>query len=58
MTRTEVVFSLNRHGGLQILADNVPFAQASPRTLTPLDTDHEFNSGPKSTITSPPDLQV
>jgi C-terminal processing protease CtpA/Prc len=43
---------------LQLLADGVPVAQAAPRVVTPLDTDHEFDSGSKINLTALTGLQV
>ncbi len=42
---------------LQSLADTLPIAQAGPRVLTPLDTDHEFDNGSKINFTALTDVQ-
>ncbi|MCX6629419.1 MAG: hypothetical protein NTW28_17515, partial [Candidatus Solibacter sp.] len=43
---------------LELLADNVPVAQAGARVLTVLDFDHEFDSGSKIDFTDLTDVQA
>ena len=43
---------------LEILVDGVPVAQAPPRVLTPLQTDHQFDHGSTIALTTLSDAQV
>ena len=43
---------------LELLLDGVPVAQAPNKVLTPLDTDHQFDSGSGIQLTSLSDIQI
>jgi len=43
---------------LQLLVDGIPVAQAGPRVITVLNTDHEFDNGSRIHLTTVSDVQI